>query len=177
LILYSKFGFEWHYVVFGLFKSLVVYHGSLCSHLLKYIQSTAKRQLYHLHGTCVGSQESRFPSTIKPKIGTNADDEDEEADGNGDASLPCFHSGNTHCKSLPKLSVWEYYCQKVEAAEAAHSQQQKLSPFTKYITGNKKTPLSILNPLQRKPGLAEERELHKEVCLQPAAVPPMNIVW
>jgi hypothetical protein len=34
-----------------------------------------------------------------------------------------------------------------------------------------KTPLSILNPLQRKPWLADERELHQQVCLWPAAAP------
>jgi hypothetical protein len=40
-----------------------------------------------------------------------------------------------------------------------------------------KTPLSILNPLQRKLWQAEERGLHQNICLQPAAVPLMKAVW
>ncbi len=44
-------------------------------------------------------------------IGTNVDDKDEEVGGDGDAYLPNLHSGATHPKFLPKLSIHEHYCQ------------------------------------------------------------------
>jgi hypothetical protein len=63
---------------------------------------------------------------FRQNVGTNVDDKDE-----AEASLPHLHSGATHPKPLPKLSIHEHYHQKVAAAEAKHRKQQSVSSSTK----------------------------------------------
>jgi hypothetical protein len=110
-------------------------------------------------------------------IGTNVDDKDEEVGGDGDAYLPHLHSGATHPKFLPKLSIHEHYVNRLQQLKPhLGSSRVFLPPPTEILSIRTlmKTLLSALNVLQKKWCLAQ---LHHEVCPQASAVPPMIVTW
>ncbi len=103
------------------------------------------------------------------------DDKDEEVDGDGDASLSCLCSGNTESSVFVNniIKRRQQLKQNIVCSRVCLPPPKEILATRRLV----KTALSMINLLQRKRWLAQERELHHEICLQPVAVLQMIVVW